>query len=450
MPKKRFLRCCCFGALIDPENIAPSSLASYVDEALLVVSVIFAYMAGAIPQKGPIAGARSNSNTINQNRVATSSIPHGRSFKEDAKSKSNDSWSEVEGKVLDALDASECDDSFSSKVVGPEIQSKACPLSLFALAEGPRLRLLLGTLRQLQKEVKGISVSHEGVDRGIWLAVASEVITQSIRPACSQWLSDEVSLRIGDTDTKLMDKISEKLKGDDAVLQNINRSGKAELYADLLFFLRFGCLRTTCCYDSKFLTQHGVDILEDMLITLADGMASIYLELISVDSNMSTEINSIGVTLCILSTRELQRLRNEVVLNQWLLQNFESVVSMYEDRFELSVLCRQKHGETVESQSEKTAWWRRFTFRKSATIPSLNYVLISPVSLPVKRTKELRALTGWRYYFSLFLELSDITTPLVKTVFTKVSNAVSFFLVCMIGRSLGLIFTGIRQSLGWR
>jgi len=84
-----------------------------------------------------------------------------------------------------------------------------------------------------------------------------------------------------------------------------------------------------------------------------------------------------------------------VALKQWLLQNFESVVAMYEDRFELSVLCRQKHEDPVESQSKKSSWWKKFIFSKSATVPTLNYVLIGPVSLPVKRTKELRALTGW-------------------------------------------------------
>lgn len=55
-----------------------------------------------------------------------------------------------------------------------------------------------------------------------------------------------------------------------------------------------------------------------------------------------------------------------------------------------------------------------------------------------------------RYYFSLYLELSDIGMPFVRTVAAKISDAVSFFLVCLIGRSLGLIYTGIRQSLRWK
>lgn len=72
-------------------------------------------------------------------------------------SKSDDSWSQAEGKLLDALDANEHDDSFSSKGVESEIQSRVCPLSLFALAEGPRLRLLLATLQQFQKEAGIVS-----------------------------------------------------------------------------------------------------------------------------------------------------------------------------------------------------------------------------------------------------------------------------------------------------
>lgn len=50
----------------------------------------------------------------------------------------------------------------------------------------------------------------------------------------------------------------------------------------------------------------------------------------------------------------------------------------------------------------------------------------------------------------MFLELSDVAMPLFRVVFTKGRDAVSFFLTCLIGRSLGLIYTGIRQSLGFR
>ena len=54
--------------------------------------------------------------------------------------------------------------------------------------------------------------------------------------------------------------------------------------------------------------------MEDLVISLADVIASIYLELMSVDGDMSTEVVSSSLALCSLSTRELQNLRNEVII----------------------------------------------------------------------------------------------------------------------------------------
>jgi hypothetical protein len=84
----------------------------------------------------------------------------------------------------------------------------------------------------------------------------------------------------------------------------------------------------------------------------------------------------------------------KVAINGWLHQYFESVVSMYEDRFELYVLSRRGGDKAVDSQSEKTNWFR-LAFQKPSTSTPVDYVCISPFSLPVRRTKELRALTGW-------------------------------------------------------
>ncbi|WOK96834.1 hypothetical protein Cni_G05542 [Canna indica] len=86
---------------------------------------------------------------------------------------------------------------------------------------------------------------------------------------------------------------------------------------------------------------------------------------------------------------------SEVVLNQWLQENFESVTSMYEDRFELHVLRRELLDNPIQSQNDSVDWWKKLPFRKSAIKSSLPYVHISQFSLPLRRTKELRALTGW-------------------------------------------------------
>lgn len=106
---------------------------------------------------------------------------------------------------------------------------------------------------------------------------------------------------------------------------------KVFLYSalDLWCFNSNLCFIREGCYDKSLFISNGVSILEDFLINLADGMASTYLELISVDSNVSNEMNSLSLELCALTTRALQRLRNEVrkeqILTVWLCQ-FEQFI----------------------------------------------------------------------------------------------------------------------------
>ncbi len=65
-------------------------------------------------------------------------------------------------------------------------------------------------------------------------------------------------------------------------------------------------------------------------------------------------------------------------------------------------------------------------------------------------TQELQGLVGWRGAVSLLLEALDFGTPILQRVGGKAAEAVSWLLSALIGRSLGLIFRGIRQSLGMR
>ncbi|KAA8543471.1 hypothetical protein F0562_021034 [Nyssa sinensis] len=329
-------------------------------------------------------------------------------------------WNIVEGKLVDSLNAIEHEDNVGDTVIKFEQDNAKRPLSLYAVADGPRLRLLWASFQWLKQEVDNILGSSVSACMDDWLTVFSEIIQKTNQPVCMAWLEKELCLKKGQPDKALLSLMVEKLKGNNTILQNIRKAGKEDLYADFMCFLTFGFLREGCCYDYSLFTLHGVAILEDLVITLADGDCK-------------------------------HRLRNEVALNQWLHQNMEAVVSMYEDRFDLCTLQSQFIEESGQRQNEKFSWWKKLTLRKSGSVLSpLRYVVIGYISVPVRRTKELRALTGWRYYFSLFLELADIAMPLIRTIFAKVSDAISFFLVFLIGRSLGLIYTGIRQSLRWK
>ncbi|CAK7349357.1 unnamed protein product [Dovyalis caffra] len=441
----------CFGSLVDPNGAVPSAWISVSDQLLLMASIFLTYMAGVIPLRNSDFTTRKN--FLEDNVVVETPTSSGSYRKKDDHVNLKHAWDAVKKKLLDSLDSMERKSNMGNKVLQFEQQHTKRPLSLFAVSEGPKLRLLWASLQRLEEEagtVNKVFADCDAVSMDDWLTIFPEIIQKSCHPVCMAWLVEELHLENKKSDMALVSLMFEKLKGDDIVLQNIRKSGKEDLYAELLYFLRFGSLRKSCCYDCRLFVLHGDSILEDLVITLADGIASVYLELISVDGNLSNEMNSLDMFMCNLSTRALQRLRNEVALNQWMYQNVEAVVSMYEDRFDLCTLQLKVSEEPSENQIENHTWWKKLTLRKSGMVRSSCFSAISHFSMSVKRTKELRALTGWRYYFSLYLELSDIMMPLVRAVIDKVSNAISFFLVTLIGRSLGLICTGIRQSLRWK
>lgn len=138
-------------------------------------------------------------------------------------------------------------------------------------------------------------------------------------------------------------------------------------------------------------------------------------------------------------------LSGQVALNGWLQKNFSSVVAMFEDRFELWTI----QGTTISNQhpvkGNKTKW-QGGQLKQKEHPQELRF---SWLQMPARRSRELKGLTGWRYYYSLYLEFSDIVGPLLQVLVLRLGDALSFLFVCLIGRSFGLIFKGIRQSVRW-
>ncbi|CAH8278927.1 unnamed protein product [Arabidopsis lyrata] len=440
-------KCTCLASLADFDGVAGSGWVPIGDQVLLTASIFLTYMAGVIPvQKNSSYSSRKNTTVEEDPEVGTSeSSGRETDFEGDLKSV----WDVVKVKLLDSLDAIKRESTLGSKVLKPKPPQGKPPLSLYAISEGPQLYLLWSCFQKLEEETNNIS---DTINSDEWMIGFTQIVRKAYQAACTAWLKRELS--VGNTDSEAITPLLIRMLNEkDAIFGKIRKSGKEDLFAEFLYFHRFGSPAKAFCYDVSFFRTHGVAILEDFMITLADGVASIYLELISVDSKFSNEMNSGGLGICSLSSRALQKLRNEVALYQWLHQNMEAVVSMYEDRFDLYILKTQVINNLDGSDdTESLSWWRKFKLgkTKAASSSPMRYSIISDFSLPVKRTKELKALSGWRYYFSLFLELSDIGMPIIRVVLDKVSSVISFFLVTLIGRSVGLIFTGIRQSLRWK
>ncbi|RYR39882.1 hypothetical protein Ahy_A09g045522 isoform B [Arachis hypogaea] len=464
-------KCIGLGALVDLDGVAVSNLVPVVDQVLLLASIFLTYTAGIVNFGKPSTSYEKV--TSDKKVLSGSSDNYGSVVKENYKLESKYTFNAVRGKLLNSLNALE-QKTYSGDII---LHSTKQSLSLKAISGAPKLRLLWGAFQKVEEEVKNISSTRSVAMEDNFF---SEFIQRSCHSICDSWLEDEYSLLKGNFDKELSSVIHEKVKQDNSIVQSITRSGKIDLYLELLQYLSFGSLRNLidhpyliredCCYDSCIFGLHGISILEDLVIAIADGVASVYLEFISVDSDVSSKTNSLDMSLCALSTRELQKLRNElsfaiqrqsglqlciwsfkslgswglscylrklVALNQWLYHNMDTVVSMYEDRFDLCTLGSQRIDLPNISQTETQSWWRRLSQLNSKTVsPELQCLVINHFSMPVKRTKELRALAGWRYYFSLFLELSDISMPLIRAVIDKMSSAISFFLVTLIGREV--------------
>ncbi|CAN4093292.1 unnamed protein product [Withania somnifera] len=429
-------RCFCLTSLVDADAVVTSEWVPTTAQMLFMTSIVLTYIAGVIPSKkySPIdTGGRIQSGDVNPVRMTSlgsAKTNNGRISIEFA-------WDVVKGKLMNSLSSIKKVDPSATSIEFEQNHGKQ-PSNLSALAQGPRLRLLWVSFQLLKKEVDSVSANAVTFGNDDSLGIFNDVIQRLCQPLCITWLEEELSLRNGKTSTEFLSSAIDNLNGY-GVLSNIRKSGKEHLFTEFMCVLIFGSLRKTGFYNDSLFMEHGISMLEDLVIMLADGIASMYLELISVDSSMSNEMNNLGLSLCTLSTRALQKLRNEAAMNQWFHQNMEAVVSMYEDRFDLYTFQHQLYEESSKSKVQNGSWWKKLRVMSSQPVLSqLSTIIINQISIPVKRTKELRALTGWRYYYSLLLELADIAMPLIRTVISRLR------------RSLGLIYTGIRQSLRWK
>ncbi|CAL8465536.1 g5072 [Coccomyxa elongata] len=173
---------------------------------------------------------------------------------------------------------------------------------------------------------------------------------------------------------------------------------------------------------TPMLLRRGAAIIQDMAVLIAESVAESYLANAGLtrEGDLGREGTCTGrwplhLHHTISSTRTLERFRNQVAMQQWLDRNFRSVTAMYEDRHEL--------------------WgfdYRGRLFRRM---------------LPARRAQEVEQLKGLRYAHSLALEAMDVAAPLLQRLLGRLGDAVSWLLVRLIGRSLGLIYRGVRESL---
>uniref|UniRef100_A0A7I4CT95 Uncharacterized protein n=2 Tax=Physcomitrium patens TaxID=3218 RepID=A0A7I4CT95_PHYPA len=253
-----------------------------VEQLMFVTSVALVYLAGIVtPRKTALiertvdVSLPRTGPSLDEGAAVSQQFKREYEFEEsESEVQERDSWGKVQAKfgaALTRLARKEKDvGSFESR----DRAVRNPVLNLQALESGSRLRLLVLALEQLRTEVDSINVSSKLLPAAEWSKLALDVLCGLVEPICKTWLAQEPRLvgvnqqspaqmvdngiftveeptkvsggltgAVDPSPTQNADSISQ---GKALVLDYLQRTGKTDLYIDLLFFLRFQTMRLHC------------------------------------------------------------------------------------------------------------------------------------------------------------------------------------------------------------
>jgi DNA-binding NarL/FixJ family response regulator len=152
-------------------------------------------------------------------------------------------------------------------------------------------------------------------------------------------------------------------------------------------------------------------ILENLLIQVANGVIQPLL-------NSLADVEAIKQNYYdrrMISTREIERFRNNLSWKYWLNKHVTEAKAIFESRYDLYILV--SHG-------------------------------IAKTSIYAPRNQGLAELSGIPLLVTLLLELQDAISPRFKSLLSFLGNGFVFLLTQVIGKGLGLIGRGILQGIG--
>ncbi|MFB2646725.1 DUF3685 domain-containing protein [Raphidiopsis sp. BLCC-F218] len=152
-------------------------------------------------------------------------------------------------------------------------------------------------------------------------------------------------------------------------------------------------------------------ILENLLIQIANGVLQ---PLINLLADIET-VKQHFYDRHFLSTREIERFRNNLSWKYWLSRYFAEPQAIFESRYELFVIAPRG---------------------------------IAKTSIYSPRNQQLANLSGIPLVVTLVLEFRDAIAPRLQSLLSFVGNVIVFVLTKIVGRGLGLIARGVLQGLG--
>ncbi|HYX13139.1 MAG TPA: DUF3685 domain-containing protein [Nostoc sp.] len=184
-----------------------------------------------------------------------------------------------------------------------------------------------------------------------------------------------------------------------------------ELYSYLMFQTELNIDNTSYPVASTEAKSQALMILENLLIQVANGVVQPLLNSLA-DVELIKQ-NFYGGHL--ISTREIERFRNDLSWKYWLKNYINEPKAVFESRYELFVIAPRG---------------------------------IANTSVYAPRNQELVKLSSIPLVVTLLLEFSDAIAPRLKSLLAFAGSGIVFILTQIIGRGLGLIGRGILQGIG--
>ncbi|MEG4944211.1 DUF3685 domain-containing protein [Microcoleus sp. F4-D5] len=184
-----------------------------------------------------------------------------------------------------------------------------------------------------------------------------------------------------------------------------------DFLAHLLFEVPLTVDNISCVAGSPEAMQRAEALLENLAIQVASGVVQ---PLLNNLANIE-EIKQIFYDGKLISTREIERFRNDLSWRYSWDSYFVEPKAIFESRFWLFVL-----GDSG----------------------------IKRISIYAPRNLELAQLSGWQLALTLLLETRDAIAPRVRAVISLLGAGVVYVLTQVIGRGIGLIGRGIIQGIG--
>jgi DNA-binding NarL/FixJ family response regulator len=184
-----------------------------------------------------------------------------------------------------------------------------------------------------------------------------------------------------------------------------------ELFSYLLFQTDLHIDNTSYAAGSSAAQSQALKLLENLIIQLANSVVQPLL-------NTLADVEAIKQDYYdrkLISTREIERFRNELSWRYRLNKYLNEPKAIFESSYELFVLAPRGIAQTT---------------------------IYAP------RGQELAQLSGIPLFVTLTLEFRDAIAPRLQSLLAVVGNSIVFILTKIVGRGLGLIGRGILQGIG--